>query len=187
MQQATVGLVERDPFGQFLEFFRSGLAQVPFDAEVTEDGCGGPEVEFVGASGRVGGPGRDVGAQQFRREELLGPAHHLLAFMGVDAVRHPHPVGALQDAEVDPGAAGGAGLDLQIRVGCPELVHQPVDGVGLGVHARASGGGRAGVDQVAVVVPLDVADVVLGKHREHGVADVVVAVGQAEVDDLLVA
>ena len=67
-----------------------------------------------------------------------------------------------------------------------DLVDQPVHGLGLGVHARPTVGLGPRVHEVAVVVPLDVADVVLSEHREDRVADERVALGDAEVDDLLV-
>ena len=55
------------------------------------------------------------------------------------------------------------------------------------MHARTPGGCRAGVDQVAVVVPLDVADGVGLEQRHHLVADVGVGLRDAEVEHLLVA
>ena len=66
---------------------------------------------------------------------MSGPALDELPLMRVDAVRRPHPVGALKDAQVDPGPAGGAGLDLQGGVGGPDLVEEPVERLGLGVDA----------------------------------------------------
>jgi hypothetical protein len=79
-------------------------------------------------------------SEQLRGDQLLGPAHHRLSFVRVDAVRDPHPVGALQNAEVDPGAAGGTGFDLKTRVGRLDLVQQSVERRGLGVDARTARG-----------------------------------------------
>ena len=81
-----------------------------------------------------------MGAHQFGRDQLLRPAHHLLPLVRVDAVRDPHPVGALQNAEVDPGAAGGTGFDLKTRVGRLDLVQQSVERRGLGVDAGTARG-----------------------------------------------
>ena len=153
-----------------------GLGQVPLDAQVTEDRGGGPEVEVVHATGGVRLARGDVGAHQLRRDQLGRPAVHLLPLQRVDAVRHPDPLGPLQHAQVDPGTAGGAGLDLQTREGGLDLVQQPVEGQRLLVHAGSAGRLGAGVDQVAVVVPLDVADVVLAQDREDRVPDEGVAV-----------
>ncbi len=98
----------------------------------------GPEVEVVHAAGGVRAARGDVGAHQLRRDQLGGPAMHVLALQRVDAVRDPDPVRPLEHAEVDPGAAGGAGLDLQPGVRGLHLVDQPVEREGLLVHARAA-------------------------------------------------
>ena len=66
-----------------------------------------------------------------------------------------------------------------------DLVDQPVHRLGLGVYPGPPERVGAGVNEVAVVVPLDVADVVLRQHREDLVSDVGVALGDAEVDHLL--
>ena len=124
-------------------------------------------------AGGVRATRRDVRAHQLRRHQLGGPAQHRLPLVRVDAVGDPDAVGPLQHAEVDPGAAGGARLDLQARVGRPDLVEQPVERQRLRVHAGPAAVGLvAGLDQVAVVVPLDVADVVLVEDREDRVPDV---------------
>ena len=49
----------------------------------------------------------------------------------VEGVAGPDPVGAGQDAEVDPGAPRGAALDLQPGVRGLELVEQAVEGQGV--------------------------------------------------------
>ena len=54
----------------------------------------------------------------------------------------------------------------------PELVHQPVGGEGLRVHAGHPVRAAAGLDQVAVVVPLQVADRVLVEQRAEPLAEV---------------
>ena len=97
---------------------------------------------------------------------------HLLPLQRVDAVRDPHPVRPLEHAEVDPGPAGGAGLDLQARMGGLELVQQPIDRERLLVHPGPTLRLGPGVDQVPVVVPLDVLDRVLGQDGQDRVADI---------------
>ena len=73
-------------------------------------------------------------------------------------------------------------------MGGAELVEQPVERQRLGVHAGPPAVGlRARLDEVAVVVPLDVADVVLVEQRQHLALDVRVRLGDAEVEHLLVA
>ena len=126
-----------------------------------------------------------MGAHEFGRDELLGPPVHLLALEGIDVVGGPHPVGVLQDPEVDPGAAGGAGLDLQVREPLLELGHQPVGRQGLGVHPGASVGVGAGLEQVAVVVPLEVGDRVLVQESHHLVAHVRVGLRHTQIEHLL--
>jgi hypothetical protein len=66
-----------------------------------------------------------------------------------------------------------------------ELVQQPVERLGLGVDTGVAGVSCA--EQVTVVVPLDVGDVVLGQQRVQSAEDVVVGVRVAQVEDLLVA
>ena len=185
-QQLAMLLVERDPVPELRQLVRRRLRQVPLDAEVTEDRAGCPEVQVVLATGGMRPPGGDVRAHQLRRHQLSRPAMHQLPLEGVDAVRDPDPVGPLQHPEVDPGSAGGARLDLQPRMGGLDLVDQPVERQGLIVDAGPAARLGAGVHQVPVVVPLDVADLVLGEDREDRVPDVRVAVRDAEVDHLLV-
>ncbi|GLP67346.1 hypothetical protein TUSST3_39680 [Streptomyces sp. TUS-ST3] len=133
VQQAAELLVEGDPAGEFGAFALARAGQVPFDAEVAEERGAGPEGEVVGAAGGVGAGGADVGADEFGRQEQTGPAVDGLAFQGVVAVAGPDAVGALQDGEVDPSAAAGAGFDLQVRVACAQFVEQGIDGESLAV------------------------------------------------------
>src|SRR4030095_11673729 len=109
----------------------------------------------------------------------------VLAFQGVVGVAGPDPVGAFQDAQVDPAAPGGAALDLDPWVAAAPLVPQPVDGQGLGVDSGPAA--VAGLDQVAVVVPLEEGDLVLAEQRVQAVMDEGPAGGGGQVQDLLVA
>jgi len=102
-----------------------------------------------------------VRSDQFQRYEQTGPALDREPLVGVNAVRGPHPVRTLEDLQVDPPAAGRAGLDLDVRMRGSQLVQQPIEGERLVVHPGPPGRGMAGVDQVAVVVPLQVRDVVV--------------------------
>ncbi len=113
-------------------------ADVPLDAEVAEQRGDRAERQALGAAGGVRLRRADVAADQLRRQQQLGLALDLLPLQRVVAVAAPDPVGALEDAEVDPGAAGRAGLDLQAGVPAAQLVQQPVDGQRLLVDARAS-------------------------------------------------
>ena len=117
----------------------------------------------------VRGVGRrrpDVGPDQLRRQQELGEPLDLLAFERVDAVAGPDPVRPLQDAQVDPPAAAGTRLDLEPGVRSTELVEEPVHRQRVAVHPRRAVRGVAGVDQVPVVIPLEVADAVwLGQQR----------------------
>ena len=137
------------------------------------------------AGGGVRGGGADVPAHQFRRNHQPGPALDGLPFQGVVAVRGPDPVGPFQDAEIDAGAAGGAAFNLDAGMGRLERVEEPVRGEGLFVHRGAAG--VAVLQQVPVLVPLEVADVVLAQQRIHAVVDVLPGVRVDEVNDVLVA
>ena len=53
----------------------------------------------------------------------------MLPLQRVDAVADPDPVGMLHHPEIDPAAAGGAGLDLQTGVGLLQFDQQPVEGL----------------------------------------------------------
>ena len=71
-------------------------------------------------------------------------------------------------------------------MGVADLVEQAVEREGLGVHTGPVPVGlRAGLDEVAVVVPLDVADVVLVEQRQHLSLDVRVRARNAEIEHLL--
>ena len=87
-------------------------------------------------TGDMRGRRRDVRAQVLRRDQLGRPALDLLAGQGVGHVRGPDPLHALEHAEVDPAATGGARLPGHPRVTGAERVEQRVEGKGLGVHRR---------------------------------------------------
>ena len=86
------------------------------------------------AAGGVGDRRADVAADELGRQQQRRPALDRLALDGVDGVGRPHPVGAGEDAEVDPGAARRARLDLQTGVGRPQPVEQRVHRRGLPVR-----------------------------------------------------
>ena len=132
----------------------------------------------------VRGGGADVAAHQFRRHHDAGPALDGLAFQGVVAVRGPDPVGALQDAQVHAGAAGGAALNLDAGMGLAEFVKEAVGGEGLFVDGGAAGVAVFG--QVPVLVPFEVADVVFAQQGIQAVVDVLPGRRVDEVEDVLV-
>ena len=110
----------------------------------------------------------------------------LLAFERVDAVAGPDPVRPFQDAQIDPPAAAGTRLDLEPRVRSTELVEEPVHRHGVAVHPRRAVRGVAGVVQVPVVIPLQVADVVGLQQSIEAAEDVVVGAGMSQIQDVLV-
>ena len=134
--------------------------------------------EVVRAAGRVRPRRPDVRADELRRQQQLRPALDALALERVVGVARPHAVGAGEDAEVDAGAARRAALDLHARMAGAQLVEQPVDGERLVVGRR---------DEVAVVVPLEVRDVVLGQQGVEPLEDVRVRLRDRDVEPLLVA
>jgi hypothetical protein len=67
-------------------------------------------------------------------------------------------------ARVGARSAGGAALDLDVRVHRAQLVEERVEPAYLPVHARTPVTGHR-LEQVAVLVPLEERDVVLGEQR----------------------
>ena len=127
-----------------------------------------------------------MASHQLERDQLGGPAVHLLTVQRVDAVRDPHPVGVLEHLEVHAGSAGGAGFDLQSRMGGLQRVHQGVCGQGLLMHGGPAGLRGRGLQEISVVVPLEVADLVPVQDRHHLVPDMGVGARQRQVQHLLV-
>ncbi len=85
-------------------------------------------------------------------------------------------------------SARRARLDLQAWVGGADLVEQAVEGERLVMHpGPVTVDLRAGLDEVAVVVPLDEVDVVFVDERQDVLLDVLVRLGDADVEHLLVA
>lgn len=119
------------------------------------------------------------------REQQSRPALDVLAVDGVVGVRGPDAVGAFDDAQVDAGASGGAGLDLHTGVEAADVVDQCVQDTGLTVHSC-----RAvvdGFDEGPVVVPLQVGDGVFGQQRVDPLQQVGVYRRVGEIEDVLVA
>ncbi len=99
-------------------------------------------------------------------------------------------MGPLQDAEVDPAPARGAGLDVDLGMGSPDPVDQLVGAEGLGpdpgpARGAAGPGGRS--HQVPVVIPLHVGDVVGGQDGVDPLEQVLPNLGPAEVQHQLMA
>ena len=178
LYSATAGL-------QLRERRALGLADVPLHAEVAEHRGDRPEREIVGAPGGVRGGRSDVAADELRRQHGLGPALDGLALQRIVAVGGPHPVGALEDAEIHPGAPGGAALDLDPGMRGAQRVEQPVGGQRLRVRRRQPVVPHLG--EVAVLVPLQVGDVVLAEQRVEPVVDVLPRLGVDQVEHLLLA
>ena len=162
------------------------LGEVPLDPEGAEQGRGAAKVEAQRAARGVRDRRGDVGTHELGSEELHGPALDLLAGQGVGHVRGPEALHPLGHAEVDTAAARGAALDLDVRVPAAQVVEQPVHGLGLQMHTGPTPVPR--LREVAVVVPLEIADgPVLGQQRVQSVQDVCVGVGVGQVEHLLMA
>ena len=139
-------------------------------------------------AGRVRDGGGDVRAEQLGRDQLAGPPLDLLTRDGVGHVGGPEPLHLLGDAEVDPAAARGARLPGHVGVRAAQRVEQPVVGQRLGARdGRAADGSGAGLEQVAVVVPLHEVDRVRRQHGVHPLEDVLPGLGPGQVQHLLVA
>ena len=116
MQQGTVGLVHRhDPF-DCGEFVVGRGEQVPFDPEMAEHRGSAPKRDGVGAAGRMGPIGADVGAHELGWDQVGRASLDTDSVKGIVAVAGPHAVGAGEDAEVDAATARGAALDLDVGV-----------------------------------------------------------------------
>ena len=194
VQQTAQLLVQRDDGGQALAGGVVGLGEVPLHAHVAPQGGPGPEVEVEVAQSGVGPPRADVGSHQLGRKQQRGAALNVLAVVGIDAVRGPHPLGALHDPQVDAAAAAGAGLDLQGWEALVERVQESVDGQGLvvdGGRPLASCGGVGDLmpcgQQGGVVVPLEVGDIEALHEGGDGLEQVVPGTGGGQVQDPLVA
>ena len=138
-----------------------------------------------GAPGRVDDRAGQVHAHQFRRDDQSGVSLVREPLERVEAVAGPDAVGAVEDAEVDPRAAGRAALDLQSRVTGLELVEKAVERERVLVHPADAAGPAAGIHEVAVVIPLQVGDRVLVEQGVQSRRDVVVRVRMGEIEDLL--
>ena len=179
-------LVDVDPAAQLGGVGVAQLPHVEFNAEVPRQCDRGAEGHRLRASRRVRGGGADVGAHDLGREELQETALDVDPRQRVDAVAGPDAVRVAQHAEVDPAAAAGAALDLDVRVGGAQAVHQRVGGVDL---RPVAGGavGESGRGEVAVEVPLQVADRVCGEQRGDLLEQVVAGLGSGDVEHELVA
>ena len=185
VQQRSMPLVQRHRLRELHEHFARGLADVPLHAEVAEHRGDGPERQLVGSAGGVRGGRADVAADQLWGQHRLGPALDGLAFQCVVAVGCPHPVGALEDAEIHPRAARGTALDFDPRMRGPQDVEQPVCGERLRVRRRQAVVAHLG--EVAVLVPLQVGDVVLAQEHVEAVVDVLPGLGVDQIEHLLAA
>ena len=113
------------------------------------------------------------------------------AGQGVGVVAGPDLGEVAQNAEVEAVAAGGAALKENVRKAPGERVHHPVkpEDVAVGGLALPLRGQIGGIDvgEIAVVVPLDVADLRRGEHLRHLVDQEVLHGGVGEVQQALIA
>ena len=180
-------LVQLDPAGQLGEVVLAELGDVRLDAEVAEQGRGAAQRHRHVPAGLVRERRRHVRAQVLRRHQLAGPALDRLPGQGVGHVGGPDPLDAFQHGQVDPAAAGRAGLPLHLRVPRPQLVEQRVHRQRLVVRGRgAAARAAAGVDDVAVAVPLDVGDLVLRQQAADPLEQVAADLGPGQVENQLV-
>ena len=159
--------------------------EVPLDAEVAEHRDARAEVERDPATGGVHGRAREVGAHHLGRHDEARVALDLQALDRVEGVARPDAVGVLEDPEVDAGAARRARLDLELGVAELERGEQPVERRDVLVHAGPPRVGGAGLEQVAVVVPLEVGDVVVGEQRVEPLEQVLPGAVVREVEHVL--
>jgi hypothetical protein len=188
VQQGAVLLVDRDPPGQLVQVGGGGTRDVPLDAELPEQRRGRAERQARRASRLVRTRRRHMRAQELRRHELPRPSLDVLAVARIGAVGGPHAVEAFEDLEVDAPAAGRAALPLDARMPPAQFVDEFVERERLGVDGRgAASGDRSGVDEVAIVVPLDEGDRVLGGECVERLQQVCAHGGIAQIEHELVA
>ena len=185
VQQVAVALVQLDPRRQRGELVVGEREQVPLDPEVAEQRRRRPERQRLGAAGGVRCRRPDVRPDHLQGDQHRGVALDRLALEGVVAVAGPHPLGALEDAEVDAGAARRAALELDVGMAPAQLVEQPVERQRLCVRAGPPLG-AAGLHVVAVHVPLDEGDVVVAEQGVEAAEDLVVGGRDGEIEDELV-
>ena len=94
-------LIQLNPLAKLRHLLVGGKPQIPFDAEMAEKRGRGAVADRVEAASRVGGARGDVRAHELQGDQLVRPAVHHLAFERINAVRYPHAVRALKDAEVN--------------------------------------------------------------------------------------
>ena len=100
------------------------------------------------------------------------------AFLGVVTVGQPNALCALEDAKINASAAGGAAFDFDMREVGAQAVDQRIGSTGLR---------RIGHWQNAVMIPLDVVDIVVAQDRGHAVIKEIANRRQRHVQRLLLA
>ena len=130
-----------------------------------------------------------MGADVLRRDQLRGPPLDLLAGEGVGHVGGPDPLHPLEHPEVDASATGGARLPVDAGMGLAQRVEQRVEAEASagGPTGAPPSGAAAGLQQVAVVVPLHRVDRVRRQHRADLLEDVVAHLRPGKVEHQLVA
>ena len=100
--------------GQLLLFRgREGL-RVQLHTEVIGHGHDGAEGKAVPPPRLMVGAGRDMGTDQFGRQKAGNTVLDVETIKRIGAVRRPDPMGAGENAEIDPATAGRAALNLDI-------------------------------------------------------------------------
>ena len=186
MQQRPQFLVQRDPAGKLLQLGRRQGQRIELDAEMIGQRHQRPERQGVTAAGLVIGRGRDMGAEDFRREEQRCAALDFQSLERIGAVRRPEAIGARQHAIVGAPAARGAAFDFERRVGAAEAVHQRIDGPRL----PGRGGPSVAIPdmgEVAVHVPFHIGDVMRRQDGVDGAEEIVADFGPRQVEHQLVA
>ena len=123
--------------------------------------------------------GSEVAADEFRRHEQRRVAVDRLPLQRIVGITGPDTVGVIQHAEVDAPTARRARLDFETRMPVAQLVHEAIGRRGLPVAGASQ--------QVAVLIPLQVADRILVEQRVDLSEHVREGIRVAEIDRMLVA
>ena len=124
-----------------------------------------------------------MAAEHFEGQELGPRGDDPQTFNGVVVVGGPDAVDTREHAEINAPAAARAAFDFDMGVGGAKAAEQGVEVLRLVMPYRSDP--RLGREQVTVVIPLEVGNVVFAQQRvdlcKHGFADCRIEQGQHQL------
>ena len=186
MDQRAVLLVQRDRRFQLVEIALRLGQQIELEPHMPHHRGARAHRHRQFAPGLVTFGWPDMRAHDIKRQEVGRPALDILPVERVVAVRCPDTVGMRENTEVGPRAARRAGFDFDVRVRRADAVDQRVKRRDLGVGAR-SPVRIAGMVQIAVHVPFDIADGMIAQDGINALEQIFGNFGPRDVENILVA